>query len=125
MTQEQTKAIEKAWESYKSYWEDTKENFLKQFTGFTIYPIKTEKGVIGCVAVRDNEIHIFATDKFNLRKYVKAILVPLLKEHKEVISTVHSQNVKALEFVSKLGFKTYNKVNNKIFIRITQDGLCC
>ena len=125
MTQEQTKAIDKAWDSYKDYWESTKEEFLNQFKGFTIYPIKTLNGVIGCVSVRDNEIHIFATDKFNLRKYVKAILVPLLNEHKEVISTVHSQNLKALKFVSRLGFKPYNQINNKIKIRITQDGLCC
>jgi hypothetical protein len=125
LTQDQTKAIEKAWDSYKDYWESTKEEFLNQFKGFTIYPIKTLNGVIGCVAVRDNEIHIFATDKFNLRKYVKAILVPLLNEHKEVISTVHSQNLKALKFVTRLGFKPYNQINNKIKIRITQDGLCC
>jgi hypothetical protein len=125
LTQEQTKAIEKAWDSYKDYWESTKEEFLKQFTGFIIYPIKTINGVIGCVAVRDNEIHIFATDKFNLRKYVKAILVPLLNEHKEVISTVHSNNLNALKFVTRLGFKPYNQINNKINIRITQDGLCC
>ena len=125
LTQEQTNAIEKAWDSYKNYWEDTKKEFLKQFTGFIIYPIKTINGVIGCVAVKDNEIHIFATDKFNLRKYVKAILVPLLNEHKEVISTVHSNNLNALKFVTRLGFKPYNQINNKIYIRITQDGLCC
>ena len=122
---EQIKAIEKAWDSYKDYWELNKEDFLKQFKGFTIYPIKTVNGVVGCVAVRDNEIHIFSTDKFNLRKYVKAILVPLLNKHKEVISTVHSNNLKALKFVSRLGFKPYNQINNKIFIRITQDGICC
>ena len=125
LTQEQTNAIEKAWDSYKDYWEATKEEFLDQFKGFIIYPIKTINGVIGCVAVRDNEIHIFATDKFNLRKYVKAILVPLLNEHKEVISTVHSKNLNALKFVTRLGFKPYDQINNKINIRITQDGLCC
>lgn len=125
LTQELHNSLDKAWESYQQFWEGTKENFLKQFTGFIIYPIKTDKGIIGCVAVRDNEIHIFATDKFNLRKYVKAILVPLLKEHKEVISTVHAKNLNALNFVSRLGFKTYNQINNKIYIRITQDGLCC
>ena len=125
LTQEQIKAIEKAWDSYKDYWESNKEEFLKQFTGFIIYPIKTINGVIGCVEVKDNEIHIFATDKFNLRKYVKAILIPLLNEHKEVISTVHSNNLNALKFVTRLGFKPYNQINNKINIRITQDGLCC
>lgn len=124
LTQEQTKAIEKAWDSYKDYWESTKEDFLNQFIGFTVYPIKTLNGVIGCVAVKDNEIHIFATDKFNIRKYIKAILVPLLNEHKEVISTVPSTHLNALKFVTRLGFKPYNQINNKINIRITQDGLC-
>lgn len=125
MTQEQTNAIEKAWDSYKDYWEDTKEEFLKQFTGFIIYPIKTINGVIGCVAIKHNEIHIFTTDKFNLRKVLRDTLFPLLKEHKEVISTIHSKNLKALKFVTKLGFKPYNQINNKIYIRITQNGICC
>jgi hypothetical protein len=64
LTQEQTNALEKAWDSYKDYWESTKEEFLNQFKGFTIYPLKNKNGVIGCSAVKDNEIHVFSIRTF-------------------------------------------------------------
>jgi hypothetical protein len=125
LTQEQTNAIEKAWDSYKDYWESTKEEFLNQFKGFTIYPLKNKNGVIGCSAVKDNEIHVFSTEHFYMRNYIRSILIPLFNTYEEVISTVHIDNIKGLEYVTRLGFKPYKQINNKIYIRITQNGLCC
>ena len=125
MTQEQTKAIDKAWDSYKNYWEGSKETFLEQFKGFTIYPLKNKNGVIGCSVVKDNEIHVFSTEHFYMRNYIRSILIPLFNIYEEVISTVHVDNIKGLKYVTRLGFKPYKQINNTIYIRITQNGLCC
>ena len=124
-TQEQTKAIEKAWESYQYFWEGTKESFLNKFKGFTIYPLKNKNGIIGCSVVKDNEIHVFTTEHFYMRNYIRSILIPLFDKYEEVVSTVHKDNIKGLKYVIRLGFKPYKQINNTIYIRITKNGLCC
>ena len=125
LTQESHKALNKAWESYKDYWEGTKDTFLNKFKGFTIYPLKNKNGIIGCSIVKDNEIHVFSTEHFYMRNYIRSILIPLFDEYEEVISTVHKDNVKGLKYVTRLGFKPYKQINNTIYIRITKNGLCC
>ena len=125
LTQELHNSLDKAWESYQQFWEGTKESFLDKFKGFTIYPLKNKNGVIGCSVVKDNEIHVFATEHFYMRNYIRSILIPLFDKYEEVVSTVHKDNVKGLEYVTRLGFKPYKQINNTIYIRITKNGLCC
>jgi hypothetical protein len=125
LTQEQTKALEKAWESYKDSWEGTKESFLNNFKGFTIYPIENKNGIIGCTVTKGNEMHVFVTEPFYMRKYIRSILIPLIEEYGEVLSTVDKNNKKGLEYVHRLGYKPYKQINNTIYIRINKNGLCC
>lgn len=125
LTQEQHKALEQAYKSYKDYWKGTKETFLDKFKGFTIYPLKNKNGIIGCSIVKDNEIHVFSTEHFYMRNYIRSILIPLFNKYEEVISTVHKDNLKGLKYVTRLGFKPYKQINNTIYIRITKNGLCC
>lgn len=118
------KLLEIAWASYMDYWEQSKEQFFKKFNGFTLHPITNQNRLVGCIATRDNEIHIYSVDKYNLRKYVKSILVPMLDEYGEVRSTVHVENYNSIKFVAKLGFKAKKIIGNTLYIRITKDGLC-
>ena len=60
-----------------------------------------------------------------MRNYIRSILIPLFDTYEEVLSTVHVNNIKGLKYVTRLGFKPYKQINNKIYIRITKNGLCC
>lgn len=114
-----------SWNCYKLYWEDSKEKFLNKFKGYTLYPVENKNGIVGCVAVRDNQIHIFSKEHFNLRKYVRSILKPLLDEYDEVRSIIHIKNHRAYKFITGIGFEPYQVIGKTVYIRITKNGLRC
>jgi hypothetical protein len=118
------KLLEIAWTSYMDYWEDSKEKFFDRFKGHIVYPVTNKNKVVGCVAVRENQIHLFTVDNYNLRPIINNILKPLLNEYDEVRSTIHVMNYNAYKFVTRLGFEPFRLSGNTLYIRITKNGLC-
>jgi hypothetical protein len=124
LTQEQTKAIEKAYEGYKDSRECSFEEFCERVRNFSIIPVENKNGIVGAIMIRKNEIHISVTEPFNMRKYIKTVFNPLFKNYLEVVTTVIKSNTKGLQFVKRLGFEEVNRKDNIIYLRMDHGWSC-
>ena len=124
LTQEQTKAIEKAYEGYKDSRECSFEEFCERVRNFSIIPVENKNGIVGAIMICRNEFHISVTEPFNMRKYIRTVFNPLFKNYLEVVTTVIKTNTKGLEFVKRLGFEEVNRKDNIIYLR-TDHGWSC
>jgi hypothetical protein len=124
LTQEQTKAIEKAYEGYKDSRQCSFEEFCERVRNFSIIPVENKNGIVGAILIHKNEIHIAVTEPFNLRKYIRSVLNPLFKNYLEVVTTVIKSNTKGLEFVKRIGFEEVNRKDNIIYLRMDHGWTC-
>ena len=124
MTQEQIKAIKKAYEGYKDSRECSFEEFYERVSKFEVVPVENKNGIVGAILIHKNEIHIAVTEPFNLRKYIRSVLNPLFKNYLEVVTTVIESNTKGLQFVKRIGFEEVNRKNNIIYLRMDHGWSC-
>lgn len=124
LTQEQTKAIEKAYEGYEDSRQCSFEEFCKRVSKFEVVPIENKNGIVGAILIHKNEIHISVTEPFNMRKYIRSVFNPLFKNYLEVVTTVIKSNTKGLQFVKRIGFEEVNRKDNIIYLR-TDHGWSC
>jgi hypothetical protein len=96
LTQEQTKAIEKAYEGYKDSRQCSFEEFCERVRNFSIIPVENKNGIVGAIMIRKNEFHISVTEPFNMRKYIRTVFNPLFKNYLEVVTTVIKSNTKRI-----------------------------
>ena len=122
--QERHKALLKAYEGYKDSRECSFEEFCERVSKFEVVPIENKNGIVGAVLVYKNEIHIAATEPFNLRKYIRSVLNPLFKNYLEVVTTVIESNIKGLQFVKRIGFEEVNRKDNIIYLRMNHGWSC-
>ena len=124
LTQEQTKAIEKAYEGYKDSRECSFKEFCERVSKFEVVPVENKNGIVGAILIHKNEIHIAVTEPFNMRKYIRSVLNPLFKNYLEVVTTVIESNIKGLQFVKRLGFEEVNRKDNIIYLRMDHGWSC-
>ena len=124
LTQEQTKALEKAYEGYKDSRECSFEEFCERVRNFSIIPVENKNGIVGAIMICRNEFHISVTEPFNMRKYIRTVFNPLFKNYLEVVTTVIKSNTKGLQFVKRIGFEEVNRKDNIIYLR-TDHGWSC
>jgi hypothetical protein len=124
LTQEQIKAIKKAYEGYKDSRECSFEEFYERVSKFEVVPVENKNGIVGAILIHKNEIHIAVTEPFNLRKYIRSVLNPLFKNYLEVVTTVIESNTKGLQFVKRIGFEEVNRKNNIIYLRMDHGWSC-
>lgn len=124
LTQEQTKAIEKAYEGYKDSRQCSFEEFCERVRNFNIIPVENKNGIVGAIMICKNEFHISVTEPFNMRKYIRTVFNPLFKNYLEVVTTVIKSNTKGLEFVKRIGFEEVNRKDNIIYLRMNHGWSC-
>ena len=124
LTQEQTKALEKAYEGYKDSRECSFEEFCERVRNFSIIPVENKNGIVGAIMICRNEFHISVTEPFNMRKYIRTVFNPLFKNYLEVVTTVIKSNTKGLQVVKRIGFEEVNRKDNIIYLR-TDHGWSC
>lgn len=102
-----------AWQSTKDRASWTYEEFCEATHNWVVHPVRG-----GAVLARGSELHACVFPNSMSRKALK-ILDETLKEHGEVITTTSVGNLIGESFVSKLGFKKTNVINNVQYWRLT------
>jgi hypothetical protein len=102
-----------AWESTRDRASWTYEEFCKATQDWVVHPVRG-----GAVLARESELHACVFPNSMSRKALK-ILDKTLKEHGEVVTSTFVGNSIGESFVSKLGFKRTNVINNVQYWRLT------
>ena len=118
MTEDQLACIA-IYQSIKNRLTITCDEYLDLLKDWTIKPLKRQNKVIGGVMIKGNEIHIGYCEfpYASVRKYIKDVLKPLIKEHGFVVTVVLSDNKAGLKFCTRLGFYEINQDSSKITLK--------
>ncbi len=97
------------------YWQISKDGsklsrseFLSHLQYFDLMPIMVSNEIAGCIALRDNEIHVGVKPEYRRRwsgKWFYKLLDDLIDSYGSVITYVFDDQVIAVDFVKRLGFE--------------------
>lgn len=122
--QERHKALLKAYQGYGHEVDCSFDEFVERVKKFEVTPIRNKNGIVGAWLVYKNEIHVSATEPFNVRKYVRQVFNPIFKYYLEAVTSVVETNTKGLQFVKYFGFKEVNRQNGIIYLRTNHGWYC-
>jgi hypothetical protein len=92
--------------------------------GWTIYPVFHQGNVIGAIIEQEGEIHTSIAPSYqklwNPRPYIKNILYPALETYGEIRSHAKKEDIKAIRWLTKLGFESKTQDDENIYFVLTR-----
>lgn len=93
-------------------------------TRWEIYPIEHRGVIIGGIFFKGQEGHLSVAPQFqrrwNPKKYLKELVIPLLEERKELYTTVLKTAPDAITWTRKLGFEQYKEDSERVYFKMTK-----
>jgi N-acetylglutamate synthase-like GNAT family acetyltransferase len=87
----------------------TKQQVKEIFKEFVLYGISNDTEIVGCILLKENEIHVAVLKSFRKRfftkKLFKQVATDVVKEYGSLKTKVLDTNTIGLDFITKLGFK--------------------
>jgi len=95
------------------------EEFSNAVSDWEVMPLTQNGKLIGGVITKENEIHVGYAEKpkASIRANIKETLIPLIKKHGFVVTSVQKDNINGLNFCKRLGFVETGRDSDKISLR--------
>jgi hypothetical protein len=95
------------------------DDFVQAIKDWEVMPLTQNGKLIGGVITKDNEIHVGYAEKpkASIRANIKETLIPLIKKHGFVVTSVQKNNINGLNFCKRLGFVETERDSDKISLR--------
>jgi hypothetical protein len=95
------------------------EEFSEALKDWETIPLMQNDRLIGGVIVKGNELHVGYAEKpkASIRANIKETLIPLIKKHGFVVTSVAKDNIDGLIFCKRLGFVETSQNSDKILLK--------
>ena len=91
------------------------DQFKQAMRDWIVIPVLDQRGIVGGVMMRENELHISTGRRFygDRNQIIRDILEPVVARYKLAKTTVSKDNPRGLKFCQRLGFKVVSEDDNK------------